>query len=128
LRRRTEKRGSLSDESDDSVNNSYQWRSSFSICLQGVDTTTTAMGFFLNVMGLFPDIQQKVFEEDENVQKLLNGDEVTFDDLRHYEYTERVIKETLRMFPVGAILGRRTTEDLAFGKYWCSAPQPRSDK
>jgi len=74
------------------------------------------MGFFLNIIGLFPDIQQKVFEEDESVQKWLNGTEITLDGLEKYEYTERVIKEVLRMFPVGPIIGRKSTEDIKFGK------------
>jgi len=85
------------------------------------------MGFFLNIMGLFPDIQQKVFEEDQEVQKLINGQQLAFDDLRHYEYTERVLKETLRLFTLGPAIGRRTQEDLSFGKYIGVAKDRGSD-
>lgn len=39
------------------------------------------------------------------------------EDLQKLEYTERVIKETMRIFPVGPILVRKVTEDFELGQY-----------
>jgi len=84
--------------------------------VQVFETTTSSMGFFLNCLALLPEVQQKVFEEDRKIQQLLNGREITLQDLQMYEYTERAIKESMRIFPVGPILGRKTTKNVNFGK------------
>jgi len=75
------------------------------------------MGFFLTIMGIFPEIQQKVFEEDQKIQQTLEGRDITWDDLQKYEYTERVIKESMRLFPIGPAIGRKAAEDIDFGKF-----------
>lgn len=38
------------------------------------------------------------------------------EDLQKLEYTERVIKETMRIFPVGPILVRKVSDDFELGK------------
>jgi cytochrome P450 len=59
---------------------------------------------------MHPDVQEKVYEEIVNVVGLERL--VQPQDLPLLEYTERVIKESLRLFPVGAISVRNLTEDL----------------
>lgn len=47
------------------------------------------------------------------------GDEdraVTEDDLKQMSYLEMVFKEVLRLYPIGAILQRKITEDIVMGK------------
>lgn len=48
-------------------------------------------------------------------QKSSKNDPLTSEDLSKLEYVERFIKETLRIFPPGAVVGRRATEDLELG-------------
>jgi len=73
------------------------------------------MGFFLTLIGLHLDIQQKVFEEDQKIQQSLRGQPMTVEDLQRYEYTERAIKESMRLFPLGPVLARVSSEEVAFG-------------
>jgi len=40
---------------------------------------------------------------------------MTVEDLQKYEYTERAIKESMRLFPLGPILARMSSEDVTFG-------------
>lgn len=56
-------------------------------------------------------VQEKVYEEQCNIFK---GEDrpVTGEDMDRMEYTEQVIKETLRMFPVVPLILRAVEEDL----------------
>ncbi|CAH1382167.1 unnamed protein product [Tenebrio molitor] len=76
----------------------------------GSDTTASSISFTLLLLGMHPDVQEKVYEEIVNVVGLERL--VQPQDLPLLEYTERVIKESLRLFPVGAISVRNLTEDL----------------
>lgn len=40
---------------------------------------------------------------------------IKFENLGHMSYLERVIMETLRLFPVVPFIGRKPTEDLKIG-------------
>lgn len=71
------------------------------------------MAFVLTMLGMFPEIQEKLYQEQVDVQKGGDGEE----DLHNYLYLDQVIKETLRLFPVVPILSRKLTEDTYFGKY-----------
>lgn len=71
------------------------------------------------MLGIHQDIQEKVFAE----QKAIFGDNMqrdcTFADTLEMKYLERVICETLRMYPPVPLIARKTTEDvkLASGPY-----------
>lgn len=82
--------------------------------VKGHDTTATAMSWVLFCLGNHPDIQEKVHEE----QLLVFGDSTepaTFQQLGELKYMERVIKESLRIFPSGPTLSRKATEDVEIG-------------
>lgn len=68
------------------------------------------------MIGKHQDVQDQIFLEDQEIQKQLNGRELQMDDLEKYEYLERVIKETMRIFPVAAFIGRVATENVAMGR------------
>ncbi|XP_060533904.1 cytochrome P450 4C1-like [Cylas formicarius] len=79
----------------------------------GTDTTASSLSFLLAVLGMFQDIQGKVYNE---VIEIMGHDRLPeYKDLPLMKYTERVIKETLRLFPVGAFFLRAATEDLDLG-------------
>ncbi|XP_011704956.1 PREDICTED: cytochrome P450 4g15-like, partial [Wasmannia auropunctata] len=41
---------------------------------------------------------------------------IKYDDLQYMQYLERVIKETMRIFPTVPVIGRKTTKDLKTGE------------
>ena len=59
--------------------------------------------------------QNKVYEELEHV---FQGSDrsVTMKDLNEMKYLERVIKESLRLYPSVPSIGRELTEDIQLGK------------
>ncbi|XP_035213116.1 probable cytochrome P450 4ac3 [Stegodyphus dumicola] len=83
----------------------------------GHDTSTIAMSWALYLLGLHPDIQQKVFQE----LYFIFGDDKTRDvskeDLKNMIYLEQVIKETIRLYPAASITIRENEEAIKVGSY-----------
>ncbi|KAH8396162.1 hypothetical protein KR222_004264, partial [Zaprionus bogoriensis] len=89
------------------------------IMFEGHDTTSAASSFVLCILGIHKDIQERVFAE----QKTIFGDNMqrdcTFADTMEMKYLERVILETLRLYPPVPAIARRLDHDvkLASGPY-----------
>jgi cytochrome P450 len=69
------------------------------------------MASCLLMLGMHEEIQEKVLEELKSTFQSKN-DEVDAECLQKLVYLEMVIKETLRLFPIAAITGRRVSSDL----------------
>ncbi|PNF27072.1 Cytochrome P450 4C1, partial [Cryptotermes secundus] len=65
---------------------------------EGHDTTSAGMCWALFLLGLHPDVQDKAYQEQESI---FQGSDrtVTMKDLSEMKYLERVIKESLRLYP-----------------------------
>lgn len=79
----------------------------FTIVGAGTDTSSSVIAFCCLALGFYPDIQQKMYEE---VMHIYPGDkpEFTVDSLKQLQYTEMVVKETLRLYPVAPVLIRQS--------------------
>lgn len=83
---------------------------------EGHDTTTSAIGFALYLLSTEPRVQQKLLEEI-NATLSMNGDQSwSYSALGDLRYMDLVIKESLRLFPSVAFLGRRIEEDFQLSK------------
>lgn len=63
------------------------------------------------MLGMHQEVQDKVFEE----QYEIFGDnqrDITHIDLSQMKYLERVIKESMRIFPVTGLIFRTITNDI----------------
>nr|CAD7615673.1 unnamed protein product [Timema genevievae] len=80
--------------------------------MAGMETTSTSLSFTMMLLGFHQDVQRKVQEELDAVF----GDDlersVSMEDLNNLKYTEQVIKESLRLYPVVPFVPRNTTEDI----------------
>jgi cytochrome P450 family 4 len=82
---------------------------------EGHDTTSAAMTFTLLLLAHHPEAQDKLFEE---IQEILNGritNELTVDDFNQMHYMERVLKESLRIYPPVPYIGRKFSENVTIG-------------
>lgn len=81
------------------------------IMFEGHDTTAAGSSFFLCMMGIHQDIQDKVVEE---LDKIFGDTDrpATFQDTLEMKYLERCMMETLRMFPPVPIIARQVKQEL----------------
>ncbi|XP_049963611.1 cytochrome P450 6k1-like [Schistocerca serialis cubense] len=85
----------------------------------GFETSSTTVSFCLYELFRHPDIQKKLQEEVDDVMRKTNGD-VTYDDIMtKMPYMEKVVNETLRMYPPGTVLNREVVQDYKLPEYDC---------
>lgn len=83
----------------------------------GHDTTSTAISFALLNLAKNPEIQQLVFEESKEVFENCSERTASMQDLNKMVYLEKVIKESLRLFPPVPSYSRKFREDVVLGGY-----------
>jgi len=83
---------------------------------EGHDTTAAGISWTLYILGLYPDVQQKVFEE---MEYIFHGSDraAVLADLNEMKYLERVIKEAMRLYPPVPFIGRKLSEDVQLDQY-----------
>ena len=80
----------------------------------GYETTAAALGFAWYSLAMNPDIQQAFHDE---LDTVLGGDLPTSDDIADLELTNRIVTETLRMYPPVHTIPRQATRDFEIGGY-----------
>lgn len=85
------------------------------IMFEGHDTTAAGSSFVLCMLGIHKDIQQKVMEEIDDIFHKTDRP-VTYNDTLEMKLLERVIMETLRMYPPVPIIARKLACDVKLGR------------
>ncbi|XP_059171881.1 cytochrome P450 3A21-like [Physella acuta] len=78
------------------------------LILAGVETVSSALQGILYCLALNPDVQLKVLEEIDQV--IPDGEDLEYEHLSQLKYTEQVINECLRLFPLIIFLMREASE------------------
>ncbi|KAJ8931505.1 hypothetical protein NQ314_015578 [Rhamnusium bicolor] len=76
------------------------------------DTVTTIVSFALVILGMYPNIQNKVAEEIFNV---VGDRDIEETDLDRLVYLDMVIKDVLRLFPIAPYIAREAAQDYQLG-------------
>ncbi|XP_019558089.3 cytochrome P450 4c21-like [Aedes albopictus] len=92
----------------------------FTIVGAGTDTSATEVSYTLLQLAMYPGYQQKVYEE---IMEIYPEAEphITPESLKRLQYTEMVMNECLRLYPVAPHLLRVNTEDITL----CGARIPK---
>lgn len=80
--------------------------------LAGHETTALALAHTLYLLSKHPDVERRLHAE---LDRVLGGRLPTADDVRALAYTERVLKEAMRLYPPAWTIGREAAEDLEVG-------------
>ncbi|XP_037875026.1 cytochrome P450 4c3 isoform X1 [Bombyx mori] len=81
------------------------------LTVAGTDTSAVAIGFTLELLSKYPEIQEKVYKE---LREVFCDSErpLIKEDLEKMKYLERVVKESLRLFPPVPFIIRKVLEDM----------------
>ncbi|XP_019872738.2 cytochrome P450 4C1-like [Aethina tumida] len=77
-----------------------------------MDATAYSLAYTLCLLGIYPEIQNKVHDE---VTKIVGDNKITYKTATQLKYTEMVINESLRLMPTVPFIGRKTSDDLNLG-------------
>ncbi len=78
------------------------------LLLAGHETTALTLTYAFDLLGRHPHVRDKLEAE---LQAILGGRAPTFEDLPQLLYTAKVIKESMRLFPPGAVMLRQSLAD-----------------
>src|SRR5262249_4556760 len=84
------------------------------IFLAGHETTSNALGWTWLLLAQHPEIEAKLPAE---LDTVLAGRPPAFEDFRRLKYAERVLSESMRLYPPAWIVGRTAMEDVEIGGY-----------
>ena len=62
------------------------------------------MSFMAYELVCNPDIQQKLFDEVQAMNDELDGKKITYEQIQGLKYLDQVISETLRKWPISAVI------------------------
>ncbi|KAF9409941.1 hypothetical protein HW555_010832 [Spodoptera exigua] len=84
------------------------------IVIASYDTTSTVLQNILLVLGSYPEVQEKVYKEVQEVFQ--NNEDLNIHDLSKLVYMEAVIKEVLRVYDVVPVVARKLDTDIVLPK------------
>ena len=82
--------------------------------LAGHETTALTLSWAWYLIGLSAEAQQKFHDE---LDSVLAGRMPTFSDLPQLKYTEKIAKESMRLYPPAFGVGRQAIEDCEIGGF-----------
>jgi cytochrome P450 len=103
------------EESDGGPMTDQQVRDeSMTIFLAGHETTANALTWTWYLLSQHPEVEARLHAE---IDSVLQGRTPGMADLKSLPYAEKVISESLRIFPPAWMIGRRAINDYPLGEY-----------
>ena len=91
------------------------WDEALTFFIAGYDTIATAMMWTWYLLSQHPEVEERLHEEVAAV--LETGGPATFDDVPRLRYTEKVLAESMRLYPPTWRLVRRAIRDFPIGEH-----------
>lgn len=88
-----------------------------SLVVAGYESTSLAIMWALYYLPKYPNVLQKLREENMSFSKNKHGELLTSDDITKLIYTNKVVEETLRMANIASTIFRTATKDIVYKGY-----------
>jgi pentalenene oxygenase len=95
--------------SDEQVSNEV-----LSFFIGGMEPTANLLAWSVHLLATHPDVQRRLQAE---VDSVVTGTTAAYDDLPRLELTQRILTETLRLYPGGWLVTRTATGDERIGRH-----------
>ncbi|KAM8704632.1 hypothetical protein ACLKA7_009143 [Drosophila subpalustris] len=82
------------------------------IVFAAFETTALTITYTLMLLAMFPEYQERVYEEIISVFPNIGDFEVSFEDIQKLEYLDMVINESMRLMPAIPLTIRKLTQDV----------------
>jgi len=105
---------SATDEDGESMSAQLVRDELMTFLFAGHETMATALTFTWFLLCQHPEVERTLVAE---LEEVLDGEPPTFADLPNLEYTERVLREAMRLYPPVPQIPRDTTEPVELGGY-----------
>ncbi|GIY38661.1 probable cytochrome P450 4d20 [Caerostris darwini] len=83
----------------------------------GHETVAVAVKWALYLIGLYPEVQEKIHQELDSVLGADSKGPLRVADLNELKYLECVLKECFRLYPPAALFARKTSEEISICGY-----------
>jgi cytochrome P450 len=84
------------------------------LLLAGHETTAVSLSWTWYLLAQYPEVEKKLWSE---LRAVLNGRSPGVQDLSRLPYTERVVKEAMRLYPPAWAIVRNSLKDCDIGGY-----------
>ncbi|MCI0530261.1 MAG: cytochrome P450, partial [Nitrospira sp.] len=102
------------DEDGSQMNDQQLRDEAITLFIAGHETTALTLSWTFYLLSQYPAIEARLLEE---LQSVLGGRTPTAADLRQLPYTERVVMESMRLYPPAYAFGREALQDCEIGGY-----------
>ncbi|GIY46222.1 cytochrome P450 4c3 [Caerostris darwini] len=83
----------------------------------GHETVAVAVKWALYLIGLYPEVQERIHQELDSVLGADSKGHLWVADLNELKYLDCVLKECYRLYPPGALFARKTSEEISICDY-----------
>lgn len=81
------------------------------LLMAGFETSASAVSFAILMIAMHQEIQEEAFEELRSIY-VSQDEETTFKHIQKLHVLDRILKESMRLFPIGYLIGRTPTADI----------------
>ncbi|KAL5544344.1 hypothetical protein UlMin_008128 [Ulmus minor] len=88
-----------------------------SLVVAGYESTSLATTWAIYNLSKYPNVLQKLREENMAISKNKTGDFITSEDVSKMKYTNKVVEETIRIANIAQVIFRSATKDVEYKGY-----------